>query len=223
MSIFSRFRKAKKAAEEHKKAVAAQAEVEPPQSPYRHIPTHAAQDALAATPTTFTHEETREKIAVVRKRKSEMLMREKKYPQRPSIDASARGNISVPLHRVRSDGYMNEIPFRETLQSQAYVEPTGCGRQPRRSHDDYSSYPKEEPHEYFHAFSYPRDVPPPPVTMRPRKYPTASRKSSIANMKKSLLSTMTMEEEPEEYFSSSSRDSGYTTASNRKYSVLQVS
>ena len=71
MSIFSKVKKAKKAAEEHKKAAAQTEEAKPPPAPYKHVVSHAAQDALAATPTTWSPEESRARIAAARKRRSE--------------------------------------------------------------------------------------------------------------------------------------------------------
>ena len=62
MAFFSKLKKAKEAAQEHKKEVAAQ-EQPKPKVPYKHIPVHAGTDALSATPTTIRSEELRERIA----------------------------------------------------------------------------------------------------------------------------------------------------------------
>lgn len=61
MSIFSKIKGAKKAAQKHKKASmdqSAQSEkAKEPAIPYRHVPTHAAVDALSGAPSTWRHED----------------------------------------------------------------------------------------------------------------------------------------------------------------------
>jgi hypothetical protein len=70
MSIFSKVRNAKKAADQHKQQ---QAEVEKPKAaPYKHVPTHAAQDAMSSAPSSWSVEESRAKVAAYHKRKSTM-------------------------------------------------------------------------------------------------------------------------------------------------------
>ncbi|KAH7065859.1 hypothetical protein BKA63DRAFT_166359 [Paraphoma chrysanthemicola] len=69
MALFTKFKKAKDAAVEHKKTAAAQ-QAKAPSVPYRHVPTHAAQDALAAQPMTLKPEELQARIAKARKRRA---------------------------------------------------------------------------------------------------------------------------------------------------------
>ncbi len=72
MSIFSKIKGAKKAAKEHKNAEAQKTPVEnvdKPQ-PYRHVPTHAAADALSGAPSSF-REEDRTAIRESHKRRSQ--------------------------------------------------------------------------------------------------------------------------------------------------------
>lgn len=62
MSIFSKIKSSKKAAEEHKaqKAAKQAEEQKPAPAPYRHVPKHAAQDALVGTPGAVAHDAIRE-------------------------------------------------------------------------------------------------------------------------------------------------------------------
>ena len=58
MSIFSRLKQSKKAAKEHKAKASQQITAEErPKQPYKHIPTHAAIDALSGAPSSWKHED----------------------------------------------------------------------------------------------------------------------------------------------------------------------
>ena len=75
MSIFSKIKGAKRAAKEHKNAEAQKApaeNVDKPQ-PYKHIPTHAASDALSGAPFSF-REEDRTAIRESHKRRSQIQL-----------------------------------------------------------------------------------------------------------------------------------------------------
>lgn len=70
MSIFARIKGAKKAANKHKASIAKQSTDDAP-APYRHIPTHAAVDALSGAPSSW-REEDRSAIKAQHKRRSMM-------------------------------------------------------------------------------------------------------------------------------------------------------
>jgi len=74
MSIFAKIRGAKKAAEEHKNATANNntAEVSEKPAAYKHVPTHAAVDALSGAPSTWKAED-RTLIKAQHKRRSAMI------------------------------------------------------------------------------------------------------------------------------------------------------
>lgn len=76
MSIFSKIKGAKKAANEHKLAEAQKtpAEVVDKPVPYRHVPTHAASDALSAVPSSFK-EEDRTAIRASHQRRTQRMSR----------------------------------------------------------------------------------------------------------------------------------------------------
>ncbi|KAL8733224.1 MAG: hypothetical protein Q9166_002241 [cf. Caloplaca sp. 2 TL-2023] len=73
MSVFSKIKGAKKAADKHKQAKASEVPVEVKDTPvpYRHIPTHAAVDALTGAPSSW-REEDRAAIKHQHKRRSLM-------------------------------------------------------------------------------------------------------------------------------------------------------
>lgn len=75
MSVFSRIARSRKAAKEHKNKVA-EKEKGPEQTvkaPYKHIPTHAAVDALSGAPSTWQAEDS-SKIKEHHKRRSQMVI-----------------------------------------------------------------------------------------------------------------------------------------------------
>ena len=70
MSILSKFRKAKQAADSQKDKNVAAAESKEKVAPYRHVPTHAATDALLGAPATW-REQDKKAIQAQHKRKSQ--------------------------------------------------------------------------------------------------------------------------------------------------------
>lgn len=154
MSIFSRVKKAKKAADNHgRTAVQAQAveETNQPSARYKHVPTHAAQDALAANPVKWSPEETKARIAAARKRRSEMNV---------SVSAAtspSRTNreFNFPIHaiyRIKSDLSIDSVmKGPQTLPNELTdtirpLAPPSPNRQIQLS-------------EEYHVFSMPRDAP----------------------------------------------------------------
>ena len=77
MSIFSKIKGAKKAANKHKQELAKQnpADAKVAPVPYKHIPTHAAVDALSGAPSSWK-EEDRSAIRAQHKRRSMMMRNE---------------------------------------------------------------------------------------------------------------------------------------------------
>ncbi|KAI9832191.1 MAG: hypothetical protein M1819_004543 [Sarea resinae] len=72
MSIFSKIRGAKKAANEHKTKVQESDTVADQPAPYRHVPTHAAVDALSGAPSSWKAED-RTQIKAQYQRRSAMI------------------------------------------------------------------------------------------------------------------------------------------------------
>ena len=93
MSIFSKFSRAKRAAEKHKTLKAAKEE--PKEAPpYRHTPTHAAVDALSGAPSSWQHED-REAIRFQNdKRRSQMIRTPSHLSNATSINTAINRNSS---------------------------------------------------------------------------------------------------------------------------------
>jgi hypothetical protein len=75
MSVFSKIKEGRKAAKDHKakKEVENKENEEPVKVPYKHIPTHAAVDALSGAPSSWKHED-RSKIKKHHQRRSQMTI-----------------------------------------------------------------------------------------------------------------------------------------------------
>ncbi|KAM0321716.1 hypothetical protein ACHAQA_009955 [Verticillium albo-atrum] len=71
MSIFSNLKKSRQSAKEHNKKEADKAKEGEKKAPYRHVPTHAATDALAAAPSSWKQDD-RPKILEQNRRRSAM-------------------------------------------------------------------------------------------------------------------------------------------------------
>ncbi|KAL7947881.1 hypothetical protein V8C42DRAFT_268311 [Trichoderma barbatum] len=71
MSIFSRMKKSRQQAKEHNAKLAEQEKKEVEKTPYRHVPTHAASDAIASAPPSW-READRQKIQEQNRRRSAM-------------------------------------------------------------------------------------------------------------------------------------------------------
>lgn len=71
MSVFSLIKRSRQQAKEHNQKQAERAKAEPPKQPYRHVPTHAAVDALSGAPSSWKHED-RPRIMEQNRRRSAM-------------------------------------------------------------------------------------------------------------------------------------------------------
>jgi len=123
MSIFSRLKLSKKAAKEHKQKVSQQINSEHvPKPPYKHVPTHAAVDALTGAPSSWKHED-RPKILEHHKRRSMMTISrtgsalstrtDQPIPAVPSLPRNNSYNSYNPTWNDRGDfSYLNE-PYQK--------------------------------------------------------------------------------------------------------------
>jgi hypothetical protein len=234
MPLFTKFKKAKDAAVEHKKTAAVEHD-KPPAAPYKHVPTHAKQDALATQPTTVRPEELQARIAAARKRRassyqSPVASRHSVYHSCESSRATSRTNSTaefVPMSastsfkgKGKSAESIDTILRRPHSISNGLAPPIASGRS---NLSPLSSVPGG-------ALTFPF-----PATQRPRPTHTRSRRSSFAKRKSPL--SMSVEEgtldhlvvmvlqliqctEPDEMFSSSSNTSA---ASTRKLIPVDLS
>ena len=143
MSIFSKFRNAKKAAEKAKKAQAAKDhEVEQP-VPYKHVPTHAAIDALSGAPSSWQLED-RDAIRVQNeKRRSQMI--------RNYSGLSTATSVNTAMNRNSSFNSSDTYGTRDSASASA------SRPEMRRSHlgyQGYDPYHAEQQQQQPHPASY---------------------------------------------------------------------
>lgn len=89
MSIFSHIRRSRQQAKEHNEKLAEQRQKEPDAIPYKHVPTHAASDAIASAPPHW-REDDRTKIMEQNRRRSAMAAtgHHMKMPGIPRVGSS---------------------------------------------------------------------------------------------------------------------------------------
>ncbi|KAH7408630.1 hypothetical protein DE146DRAFT_605401 [Phaeosphaeria sp. MPI-PUGE-AT-0046c] len=220
MPLFTKFKKAKDAANEHKKTTAIE-QAKPPATPYKHVPTHAKQDALAVQPTTVRPEELQARIAAARKKRatswqSSVSSRHSVYHSCESSRSSSRtsstahfvSHSSPPSLRAkeRSAESIDTILGRPHPPSQRRSLPASTVQPPPNEMNDLNLNGPP----VFHF----------PGPQRPRPVPTRSRRSSFT-MKRSPLSHVSVEEEPDDILSSSSNTSNTSTQSSSTYNSVR--
>ncbi|KAH6625635.1 hypothetical protein C7974DRAFT_204399 [Boeremia exigua] len=194
MAFFSKLKKAKEAADEHKKEAAVQ-EQEKPKVPYKHVPVHAGRDALSATPSAIRPDELREKIAAARRSRSisnasaptrsgsAVYQSANPTRSRPSsLYSSPSSTVSSASHsRNGSLGRRTNSDLSISTMMHSRQETPSRGRQPVR-------------HDYFsHASGVPA-VPQLPAQHRPKAQKPVSSRSSMTK-RRSPLSAMSITED----------------------------
>ncbi|TAQ87123.1 hypothetical protein B7494_g4519 [Chlorociboria aeruginascens] len=104
MSIFARIKLSRKAAKDHKGKAAEKENKGNALVEYKHVPTHAAIDALAGCPPSWRIEEDRLKIKEQHKRRSEMISGGISLPTFSNMNGNA-GPSSKASHLRRSNSY----------------------------------------------------------------------------------------------------------------------
>jgi hypothetical protein len=118
MSIFSKLRRAKQAADSKKEKNAV--ESKPPPAPYKHVPTHAATDALLGAPATW-REQDKKAIQAQHKRRSEYNL---------SRNPSSLSNVTT-LNRDQSftsQGYAQSASNKRRHYSMDFAPPATVPR-----------------------------------------------------------------------------------------------
>jgi hypothetical protein len=229
MPLFTTFKKAKDAAVEHKKIAAAE-QVKPPAPPYKHVPTHAKQDALATQPTTLRPEELQARIAAARKSRaaswqSAVPSRHSVYHSCESSRASSRTNSTANIPSASTSRSMRGKGNSAESIDAILQRPHSASHKQSPLLENGRLQPNDLS---IPVMGRPSGFPLPPP-QRPRYASSRSRKSSFTK-KKSPLSSVSVEEgalyrsvevvrvnkilEPDEMFSSSSNTSAVST---RKY------
>ncbi|KAF4621642.1 hypothetical protein G7Y89_g14506 [Cudoniella acicularis] len=104
MSVFSRIRQSKKAAKEHKAKAAAAEAPKVVKVPYKHVPTHAAVDALSGAPSSWKHTD-RSKIKEHHQRRSQMVI-----SRAESTTSFANAAIGSSSNLPRNSSYSSYNP-----------------------------------------------------------------------------------------------------------------
>jgi hypothetical protein len=145
MSVFSKIKLSKKAAKQHKEKEKGKA-AEPVKTPYKHIPTHAAFDALSGAPSSWKHED-RPKIREQHKRRSKMVISRTESSLSTAtmshMNAAAGPNSQVPpLPRNSSYSSYNPTWFDrggDLNYSFDKAEPVSKRQKPSRGHSYHDS------------------------------------------------------------------------------------
>ncbi|KAF6842043.1 hypothetical protein CPLU01_00136 [Colletotrichum plurivorum] len=107
MSVFSLIKRSRQQAKEHSQKKA-EKEKEPPKQPYRHVPTHAAVDALSGAPSSWKHED-RPRIQEQNRRRSAMaasgLTNRMPGPSLPRVSSSL-SHVTFPSANANPAGHM---------------------------------------------------------------------------------------------------------------------
>ncbi|KAK7997984.1 hypothetical protein PG989_006024 [Apiospora arundinis] len=121
--MFSIIRKGRQQAKEHTAKVAEKTKDEEAKKPYKHVPTHAALDAMAGTPSSWRDEE-RPRILEQHRRRSAMgtnLVHTKGYPRdntsTPYISYSSSYNYSysgTPVLRPQSESRLDYYTYQSS-------------------------------------------------------------------------------------------------------------
>lgn len=137
MSVFSRIKRSRQQAKEHSQKQADKAKEEPPKEPYRHIPTHAAIDALSAAPPGWKQDD-RPKIMEQNRRRSAMVTSGLNRMGGPSLPrvSSSLSHVTYPSVNASPMGHMpraysysgvpTRVPYwQDRKQDAAYLVPEG--------------------------------------------------------------------------------------------------
>ncbi|MCJ1465521.1 hypothetical protein MMC07_004139 [Pseudocyphellaria aurata] len=121
MSIFSKIKGAKKAANEHKASIAKQSADAP--APYRHIPTHAAIDALSGAPSSW-REEDRSAIKAQHKRRSMMTRNDSGLSNLRRNSSYNNSTYSNSTYHGSDLGPIPPMPMRRSYVGASPLQPS---------------------------------------------------------------------------------------------------
>jgi len=194
MSIFSKIKGAKKAAEDHKKSQQNPQPGDTPKEAYKHVPTHAAQDAATANASTPADMKDRIRQSYSRQSTTNSstgtdlsVFARANLARHSSGDlvssykgkGSARTSNEFTYHniagvsRIQSD---TSIPTRGTLSSRSSSEAARSNGMPSRTNSDMSLASMQHRHVGF----------PPPAARARRPFPSHGSSSSLARISSPL-------------------------------------
>jgi hypothetical protein len=142
MSVFSKIILSKRAAKQHKEKEK-EKDAEPVKVPYKHIPTHAAYDALNGAPPSWKHDD-RIKIKEQHKRRSEMALSRtgSSLSTMSYLNAAAGPSQAPPLPRNSSYSSYNPTWFDrggDLNYSFERTDPVPRRQKPSRGHSYHDS------------------------------------------------------------------------------------
>lgn len=136
MSVFSKIVRSKKAASAHKQEEQQKEKNVPAKVPYKHVPTHAAIDALSGAPSTWKVED-RSKIREHHKRRSQMASRTHSTLSTVSyLNSNAGPSSAGPSLLPRNNSYNSYNPAWFDRGGEVYQEP--AQKKPRQSRSHFS-------------------------------------------------------------------------------------
>lgn len=183
MTLFTKFKRAKDAAAEHKKAQ----EAKPAKTPYKHVPTHAIQDAMALSPTVVRPEEIQARIAAARQRRassydSSLTARRAVYHSCPTSRTHSRANSATTSSATST-----------TSSMKGKARSSDCIESLMRQQEAAMASGQFQNDRLYSSLAQGPIISPPMLQQRPRPHQTPSRRSSFTK-KKSPLSKVSMEQ-----------------------------
>jgi hypothetical protein len=202
MGFFSKLRKAKGAAQEHKKAASVQEEPKPKVA-YKHVPRHAAQDAMSSAPTTAGTHDLRARIAEARKNMVVApvpTLAKSRSMQGLSTSASSSGSNGPTLGKSRSMYGLNTASSSsrpDSIPSPSHSRASSFGGRPSGdlSIGSVMESSKAQPSQRDYFSQPSKSTMTSPSAYRPRGYPTGSSRSSMKTKRRSPLAAVIIDEE----------------------------
>ncbi|KAJ6783220.1 hypothetical protein PWT90_01137 [Aphanocladium album] len=130
MSIFSNLRKSRQQAKEHNAKLAEQKKKDAQTTPYRHVPTHAAADAIASAPPAWREVDDRPRIVEHNRRRSAMAAAgfSMNMPSTTTIPAMPRVSSSLSYVSYPNNAATPHVGMPRAYSSSSIHHPYGQSR-----------------------------------------------------------------------------------------------
>ncbi|OAA60766.1 hypothetical protein ISF_05805 [Cordyceps fumosorosea ARSEF 2679] len=131
MSIFSHLRKSRQQAKEHNAKLAEQKKKDSQRTPYRHVPTHAASDAISSAPPAWREVNDRPRIVEQNRRRSAMAAAgySMNMPSTTTIPAMPRVTSSLSYVSYPSGEASPHVGMPRAYSSSSVHHPYGANRE----------------------------------------------------------------------------------------------
>lgn len=143
MSIFSHLRRSRQQAKEHNAKLAEQKKKDAQTTPYRHVPTHAASDAIASAPPAWREVDDRPRIVEQNRRRSAMAAAgySMNMPSTTTIPTMPRGSSSLSFVSYPSGEATPHVGMPRAYSSSSIHHPYAPNREVVYSMDAAVSHP----------------------------------------------------------------------------------